>query len=74
MIKLSTIIEQCVLVDERQHVPGEFETFYHAVYYTGGLQFKDFVENDIGNLEKYLQPKVITENKIIKHNIYTKEL
>jgi len=72
MIKLSSIVEQCVLVDERKHI--EFETFYHAVYYTGGTQFKDFVENDIGNLDKYFRPKVITVNKTIKHTIYTKEI
>ena len=72
MIKLSDIVEQCVLVNERKHV--EFETFYKAVYYKDGVQFKDFVDNDIENLENYFRPKVIFENKIFKHTIYTKEL
>jgi hypothetical protein len=74
MIKLSTIVQDCVLVNERKHVPGEFETYYSAVYYTNGKQLKDEVANDIGNLENYFCPKVILENKIIKHTIFTKEL
>ena len=73
MIKLSTILDRCVLINERKPSDDTLETYYEAVYYKDGTQFKEFVENDIGILKKFLRPKVITNNKIFKHTIFTKE-
>ncbi len=74
MIKLSTILDKCLLINERKPCDDTLETYYEAVYYKEGTQFKEFVENDIGNLKEFLQSKVITNNEIFKHTIFTKEL